>query len=88
MRVTQADSALAELMQQEVPFDVAIHAYDFRINRAGREVEYASIVEVHHPDYLDVDALSDIYAPAGGAVSTQPGGHLDRLLRSRPIVTQ
>lgn len=46
---------------------LAVHVYRLRIKNSSEVYDYADIVEVHHPDYLDVDALAALYpvtAPA------------------------
>jgi hypothetical protein len=39
----------------------AIHVYSLFISKQGREFHYASIAEIHHPDYLTLDDLKVIY---------------------------
>ena len=43
---------------------LAVHVYTLSVSKGGEEIDYASIVEVHHPDYLDLVALIEIYGPA------------------------
>ena len=43
---------------------LAVHVYALRVSRGGVEIGYASIVEVHHPDYLDPADLVELYGPA------------------------
>jgi len=38
-----------------------IHIYSFFVNKNGSEFHYASIAEVHHPEYLRLEDLSKIY---------------------------
>jgi hypothetical protein len=38
-----------------------IHLYSLFVRKDGSEFQYASIAEVHHPEYLDLDDLSLIY---------------------------
>lgn len=40
---------------------LATHVYVLDVLKAGTELEYAAIVEVHHPDYLSLDELRSIY---------------------------
>ena len=40
----------------------AIHAYTLIIRKDDSEFQYASIAEVHHPDFLRLQDLSEIYA--------------------------
>jgi len=46
---------------------LAAHIYDFYISRGKQSYRYASISELHHPDYLSKVDLNDIY----GAVLSQ-----------------
>jgi hypothetical protein len=39
----------------------AIHIYSFFVSKNGSEFHYASIAEVHHPEYLRLEDLSTIY---------------------------
>jgi hypothetical protein len=48
------------------PTRLAVHVYALGVSRGGVEIDYASIVEVHHPDYLDLTNLVEIYGPASG----------------------
>ena len=50
------------LMGHIAPTELAIHSYDFFIKKQGDEFRYASISEVHHPDYLNFDTLKALYA--------------------------
>ncbi len=67
MSVSDADAGLVALMRIEVPQTVALHQYDFEISRDGTTLDYASIMEIHHPDYLSAADLTSIYGvPADG----------------------
>ena len=59
--VTDADDEIVRLMRIEVPRSLALHNYDVEISKAGRTINYATIVEIHHPDYLTVAELRRIY---------------------------
>lgn len=54
------------------PGQLAVHVYAFGVSRDGVAIRYASIVEVHHPDYLTLADLTGIYgsvsAPADDSV--------------------
>lgn len=45
----------------DLPAVVAVHAYRFVVRRDGREFDYATIVEMHHPDYLQREDLQKLY---------------------------
>lgn len=52
---------LDELMQIDARESLATHRYTFVVESGGRRIEYATITEVHHPDYLDPLQLQSIY---------------------------
>jgi hypothetical protein len=54
-------SNVAQLMSIEAPTQLAIHIYDFRITKGKSSFLYARIAEVHHPDYLTMTDLKEIY---------------------------
>ncbi len=43
---------------------LAAHAYELDVAKDGRTLQYALLVEIHHPDYLRRDDLPTIYGPA------------------------
>ena len=59
--VPQRFDLLARLMQIGLPATLAAHVYRFNISKDGRSFDYATIVEVHHPDYLDTAELKSLY---------------------------
>ncbi len=58
---TTATKRLATLMHVEQGTRLAEHAYVLDVVKAGRVIEYAALVEIHHPDYLVRGDLSAIY---------------------------
>lgn len=69
------DSAhpLAALMNIATPAVLATHVYELNVEKGSAVHRYARIVETHHPDYLGVDQLRDIY---GQPMSASPGSPL------------
>jgi len=49
----------------------AIHVYSLMVKKNGSEFRYASIAEIHHPEFLQLDDLSAMYG-------TEFEHHLDR----------
>jgi hypothetical protein len=45
------------------PSRLAVHVYTLGVSREGEEFDYASIIEVHHPDYLELADLLEVYGP-------------------------
>ena len=67
--LAEDERTVAELMQLQLPCQVAEHRYVFEVARETVTLEYAQITELHHPEYLDLAQLRAIYpgAPwAGG----------------------
>jgi len=58
-----ASAKLASLMRIAVGTSLAEHAYVLDVVKGGRAIEYAALVEIHHPDYLAVADLVTIYGP-------------------------
>ncbi|MBN1239893.1 MAG: hypothetical protein JXB36_15430 [Gammaproteobacteria bacterium] len=54
----------ASLMRIAEGLPVAAHVYVLRVARDGRAYDYATIAEVHHPEYLRLEELEPIYGPA------------------------
>lgn len=53
---------------------LAVHVYRLSVSREARSLDYATVLEVHHPDYLDLARLSAAYgvAPERHATLTPP----------------
>jgi hypothetical protein len=54
-------SKLHSLMGRSVGEQLAVHIYDFVVSKGEKELHYATISEVHHPDYLESMDLSEVY---------------------------
>jgi len=61
LEVTAKYSLLSELMQLSLPENLAAHVYLFVVRKDERSYNYATITELHHPDYLSVEDLKDAY---------------------------
>lgn len=59
-----ATERLAALMHVSIGARLAEHVYVLDVAKAGRVIEYAALVEIHHPDYLTRDELASIYGRA------------------------
>lgn len=55
---------LATLMGVPAGTRLAEHAYVLDVVKEGRVVEYAALLEIHHPAYLGVAELAEIYGSA------------------------
>jgi hypothetical protein len=56
-----ASAKLAALMHVAVGTTLAEHVYVLDVVRQERVIEYAALVEIHHPDYLSRGDLAAIY---------------------------
>lgn len=52
---------VSDAMRVEPGTRAAAHAYRLAVQREDQRIEYALIIEIHHPDYLDQDDLVAIY---------------------------
>jgi hypothetical protein len=64
---------------------LAEHAYVLDVVREGKTVEYAALVEIHHPEYLRRTDLERIY---GEADAGQRQALLDDLLAAATDATR
>jgi hypothetical protein len=62
--VRAATPRLASLMRVAVGTPLAMHVYALDAAKGDRTLEYAALVEIHHPDYLTSDELAEIYGAA------------------------
>ena len=53
------------MMSDIPPSDLAVHGYELSVRKDTELVSYTTIVEVHHPDYLNLDELETIYSTDG-----------------------
>ena len=60
----------------------AVHAYQLVLGRERHTIDYATIIEAHHPDYLSVDALLGLYRITTAADATITPFAFDELLLS------
>lgn len=52
---------IAELMLLEDESELALHVYQLLLIRDQQALEYATIIETHHPAYLSEDDLRNLY---------------------------
>jgi len=55
------NSHLTSLMRLKPGREVAMHVYRLLLQKEGRAIDYATIIELHHPDYLNPQDLRDMY---------------------------
>ena len=61
MEIPAKYGLLSELMQIDLPQYLAAHVYLFVIRKGKNSYRYATITELHHPDYLSGADLKRIY---------------------------
>lgn len=54
-------SEIASLMRIALPKPIAAHVYLLNVRKDGHTIQYATITELHHPDYLTPADLIQIY---------------------------
>ena len=61
LRIPSSDTPVSALMHLGHDDDLAIHVYQLVLVRAVVAQEYATILEAHHPEYLSVAELRDLF---------------------------
>lgn len=61
IRVDSPGSEIGRLMHLEDSKDLAVHVYRLRLLKMDTTVDYATIIESHHPDYLAQADLESMY---------------------------
>ena len=61
LTLSDTSHTIGKLMRLEQPTELAVHAYQFVLQKDQNEINYATIVETHHPDYLSVEDLQGLY---------------------------
>lgn len=65
---------LASMMQLDAPAILATHVYDFHVVNASADIHYATIVETHHPQYLDAAQVIEIYGATDELTAAEKHG--------------
>lgn len=50
-----------QMMGGAAPQPLAVHVYVLDVERSGQLLHYATIAEVHHPEYLTLEGLASVY---------------------------
>jgi hypothetical protein len=59
--LSDLNSELVNLMRIALGERLAMHAYRLVLERGAQAIHYATIIEVHHPDYLGIAELHELY---------------------------
>ncbi len=66
IRLPESRTDVGDLMRLTGAVDLAMHVYQLVLSRDDVAFEYATILEVHHPEYLSQRDLLDLYEYAAG----------------------
>lgn len=55
------DGPIGSLMHLAGEHELAVHEYRFILERDDLAIDYATITETHHPDYLSLPELQELY---------------------------
>ena len=64
VRLPEPRTPIGDLMRLNGAHDIALHVYQLVLAREEIELEYAAILEAHHPEYLSAEDLQDIFEDA------------------------
>jgi len=64
VRLPERRTSVGDLMTLTGAHDIALHVYQLVLTREEIELEYATILEAHHPEYLSPGDLQDIFEGA------------------------
>jgi hypothetical protein len=56
-----SDHAISDLMHIDGPTELGVHAYQLVFEKDSQTIDYATIVETHHPDYMSLPELEKLY---------------------------
>lgn len=61
LAMTDLQHPIARLMRLKHGDDLAVHVYRMTLQKDDRSIQYATIIETHHPDYLTEAAARALY---------------------------
>ena len=61
-RLDDTSHPVAAMMRLAQPADVAMHVYRLLLKKSGAAIDYATLIELHHPEYLDSTDLQELYS--------------------------
>lgn len=64
VRLPDSRTSVGALMRLTGAHDIALHVYQLVLAREETELEYATILEAHHPEYLSAEDLQSIFEGA------------------------
>lgn len=61
LELPPGNRVISRLMHIDTPCNLALHVYQLLLAKDAQVLEYATILEAHHPDYLTENDLYDLY---------------------------
>ena len=61
LELPPGNHVIPRLMRIDAPCKLALHVYQLLLAKDSQVLEYATILETHHPDYLSESDLYDLY---------------------------
>jgi hypothetical protein len=61
MSLRESDHVISDLMHIDGPTELSVHAYQLVLEKDSQTIDYATIVEAHHPDYMSLPELEKLY---------------------------
>ncbi len=58
----ESDHAISKLMHIEDSAKLGVHIYQLVLEKDSQTINYATIIETHHPDYMSLPELEKLYA--------------------------
>ena len=71
LRISDQRHTITRLMHLNAPADLGLHAYRLMLEQESESIHYATIIELHHPAYLDRRELLELY-PLDVGLRLQP----------------
>lgn len=62
LQLDDPNHEIGHLMHLDSSAELGVHAYQLVLEKDGQKVDYATIVETHHPAYLSTAELKKLYA--------------------------
>ena len=61
LELPPGNQVIPRLMHIDAPCKLALHVYQLLLAKDAQVLEYATILETHHPDYLSESDLYELY---------------------------
>jgi hypothetical protein len=59
--IAEESAGVLQLMHLNSPQKLAMHVYRLLLKKESQIIDYATIIEAHHPDYLDIDDVRYLF---------------------------